>query len=86
MKIYRCNFYDGEFGRMVSWHPSFAAARRHWMDCRYGGCDDYDTPISTTVEEYDFQDPRIERYEFDLTKKDLLEWLKSVSMFNTDNG
>jgi hypothetical protein len=68
---------------MVSWHPSFAAARRHWMD---GGCHDYDTPISTTVEEYDFQDRRIERYEFDLTKKDLLEWLKSVPMFDTDNG
>ena len=85
MKIYRCNFYDGEAGRMVSWHPSFAAARRHWMDCRYGGCDEYD-PISTTVEEYDFQDLRIERYDIDLTKKGILEWLKSVPMFDTDNG
>ena len=85
MIIYRCNIDNTDIGMMVSWHPSYAAARRHWLTlgpALHGVGWSY-PPISSILRGYDWSDGRIEQCEIEPTKKDLLAWLNEYCQ--TDN-
>ena len=93
MKIYRCNIHNTDIGTMVSWHPSYAAARRHQLDHADDGSEWNDlapgvpASISITAKGYDWSgDLRIQKYEIEPTQEGLLCWLDSVPIFDTDNG
>lgn len=86
MIFYRCNIFHTDMGCMVSWHPSFAAARRHWLENteEFEWSDHTPTPISPTLRGYDWGDGRIEQYEIEPIKERWLRWLNAY--FDTDNG
>ena len=89
MIIYRCNIDNTDIGTMVSWHPNYAAARRHQLDHADEGSAWNDlapgvpASISITAKGYDWSDGRIEQCEIEPTKKDFLAWLNAC--FKTDN-
>ena len=91
MIIYRCNINNTDLGTMVTWHSSYAAARRHQLDHADEGSAWNDlapgvpASISITAKGYDWSaDLRLEKYEMEPTKERFLRWLNAY--FDTDNG